>query len=68
MILQKYFLNQLKNLKKGEIYNISDDKPASMEEVTKYATKLLGCKEPVAIDYKEIDNEMLKNFYKDQKK
>ena len=39
-----------------------------MEEVTKYATKLLGCKEPVAIDYKEIDNEMLKNFYKDSKK
>ena len=39
-----------------------------MEEVTKYATKLLGCKEPAAIDYKEIDNEMLKNFYKDSKK
>ena len=58
----------IEKFKKGEIYNISDDKPASMEEVTKYATKLLGCKEPVAIDYKEIDNEMLKNFYKDSKK
>ena len=38
-----------------------------MEEVTKYATKLLGCKEPVAIDYKEIDNEMLKISIKTQK-
>ena len=66
--IAEILFKSIEKFKKGEIYNISDDKPASMEEVTKYATKLLGCKEPVAIDSKEIDNEMLKNFYKDSKK
>ncbi len=66
--IAEILFKSIEKFKKGEIYNISDDKPASMEEVTKYATKLLGCKEPVALDYKEIDNEMLKNFYKDSKK
>jgi len=61
-------LKSIKNFKKGEIYNISDDKPASMEEVTNYAIKLLGCDEPKTIGYNEIESEMLKNFYKDSKK
>ena len=58
----------LKNFKKGEIYNISDDKPASNKEVIMYGIKLLGVDEPQTIEINEIESEMLKNFYKDSKK
>ena len=58
----------LDNFKKGEIYNISDDKPASNEEVILYVIKLLGVDEPKTIETDEIESEMLKNFYKDSKK
>ena len=60
--------NSLNHFKKKEIYNISDDKPASAEEVTMYGTKLLGVDKPKTIEINEIDSEMLKNFYKDSKK
>ena len=56
------------NFKTGEIYNISDDKPASMEEVTLYGVKLLNVDIPKVIEIKDIESEMLKNFYKDSKK
>ena len=56
------------NFKKGEIYNISDDKPASNKEVIMYGIKLLGVDEPQTIEISEIESEMLKNFYKDSKK
>ena len=58
----------LDNFKKGEIYNISDDKPASNKEVIMYGIKLLGVDEPKTLEINEIKNEMLKNFYKDSKK
>jgi len=58
----------LDNFKKGEIYNISDDKPASNKEVIMYGIKLLGVNKPQTIEMNEIKNEMLKNFYKDSKK
>ena len=58
----------LDNFKKGEIYNISDDKPASNKEVIMYAINLLGVNEPPTIEISEIESEMLKNFYKDSKK
>tara|TARA_Y200000002_G_C22656777_1_gene653870 strand:+ start:792 stop:1670 length:879 start_codon:yes stop_codon:yes gene_type:complete len=58
----------LKNFKKGEIYNISDDKPASMEEVIDYGIKLIGTSKPKTIKIEEIESEMLKNFYKESKK
>ena len=58
----------LDNFKKGEIYNISDDKPASNKEVIMYGIKLLGVDEPPTIETSEIESEMLKNFYKDSKK
>ena len=58
----------LNNLKKREIYNISDNQPASAEEVTMYGVKLLGIDKPKTIEINEIKSEMLKNFYKDSKK
>ena len=61
-------LKSLNNLKKREIYNISDDKPASNKEVIMYGIKLLGVDKPQTIEMNEIESEMLKNFYKDSKK
>ena len=58
----------LSNFKPGEIYNISDDKPASSEEITLYAVKMLNTEKPKIIEVKDIKSEMLKNFYKDSKK
>ena len=58
----------LPKFKPGEIYNISDDKPSSSEEVTLYGVKLLNMDKPKIIELKDIESEMLKNFYKDSKK
>tara|TARA_Y100001970_G_C14043568_1_gene755105 strand:- start:88 stop:963 length:876 start_codon:yes stop_codon:yes gene_type:complete len=58
----------LKRFKSKEIYNISDDKPASSEEVTLFGTKLLKTDRPKIIEFDEIESEMLKNFYRDSKK
>ena len=58
----------LNKFKKKEIYNISDNQPASAEEVTMHGVNLLGMDKPKAIEINEIENEMLKNFYKDSKK
>ena len=60
--------NSLTQLKKNEIYNISDDKPASAEEVAMYGVKLLGVNKPKTIEINEIESEMLKGFYSDSKK
>ena len=60
--------SSLNNLKKKEIYNISDNQPASAEEVVMYGVKLLGIDKPKTIEINEIKSEMLKNFYKDSKK
>ena len=58
----------LSKFKPGEIYNICDDKPSSSEEVTLYGVKLLNMDKPKIIELKDIESEMLKNFYKDSKK
>ena len=58
----------LSNFKSSEIYNISDDKPSSSEEVTLYGVKLLNVDIPQSIEIKDIESEMLKNFYKESKK
>ena len=58
----------LSNFKSSEIYNISDDKPSSSEEATLYGVKLLNVDIPKSIEIKDIESEMLKNFYKESKK
>ena len=60
--------SSLNNFKKKEIYNISDNQPASAEEVVMYGVKLLRIDRPKTIEINEIKSEMLKNFYKDSKK
>ena len=51
-----------------EIINISDDLPASNENVTKFAAKLLDIKNLKSISYKNLEGKMIKGFYKDSKK
>jgi nucleoside-diphosphate-sugar epimerase len=58
----------LSKFKSGEIYNISDDKPSPSQEVVLYGSKILNIHNFKIVDYNEIENEMLKNFYKDSKK
>ena len=60
--------SSIDNFKKKEIYNISDNQPASAEEVTMYGVKLLGVDKPKTLEINEIESEMLRNFYKDSKK
>ncbi len=58
----------LNKFKSGEIFNISDNKPASNEDVIMHGVKLLGLKKPITIEINEIESQMLKNFYNDSKK
>ena len=58
----------LSHFKLGEIYNITDDKPSSSQEVTLYGVKLLNIDKPKKIEVEDIESEMLKNFYRDSKK
>ena len=58
----------LLKFKSGEIYNLSDDKPASLEEITLFGAKILNIQNLKKININGIENEMLKNFYKESKK
>ncbi len=60
--------HSLQKFKRNEIYNISDDKPASQEEVAFYGAKLLKIKLPDLLELKNLEDGMLKDFYKDSKK
>ena len=60
--------NSLLKFKSGEIYNLSDDKPSSSEEVTLFGAKILDIKNIEKIEVDEIKSEMLKNFYNESKK
>ena len=58
----------LSKFKSGEIYNLADDKPSSLEEITLHGAKLLNIKNLEKIEINNLESEMLKNFYKDSKK
>tara|TARA_B110000037_G_scaffold210707_1_gene261383 strand:+ start:88 stop:963 length:876 start_codon:yes stop_codon:yes gene_type:complete len=58
----------LSKFKSGEIYNLSDDRPSSSKEITLHGAKLLNIRNLKKIEVNEIENKMLKNFYKDSKK
>ena len=57
----------LDNFKNNEIYNISDDKPASQFDVANYGARLLKLDLPKSVKLEDVESEMLKNFYKDSK-
>ncbi len=58
----------LSKFKSGEIYNLADDKPSSSEEIILHGAKLLNIKNLEKIEVNELENEMLKTFYRDSKK
>ena len=58
----------LQNFKSKEIYNVSDDKPTSSEELILHGSKLLNIYKPKVVDLSTIESEIVKNFYKDSKK
>ena len=60
--------HSMKKFKSNEIFNISDDKPASQEEVAYYGSKLLKVKNPKLLELNSLEDGMLKDFYKDSKK
>ena len=60
--------HSMKKFKTNEIYNISDDKPASQEEVATYGSKLLKLSSPEFLELDALEDGMLKDFYKDSKK
>ena len=60
--------HSMKKFKRNEIYNISDDKPASQEEIALYGSKLLKVKSPEFLELNSLEDGMLKDFYKDSKK
>ena len=56
------------NIKENQIFNLADNKPASSVEVTSYASKLLGCELPTKINFEDLEDGVLKDFYRDSKK
>ena len=58
----------LSKFKSGDIYNLSDDKPSSSEDVTLFGAKILNIQNIEKIEVDEIKNEMIKNFYNESKK
>ena len=58
----------LKKFKTNEIFNISDDQPASQEEVAVYGALLLKMNKPNTLKIEDLEEGMLKDFYKESKK
>jgi nucleoside-diphosphate-sugar epimerase len=66
--IAEVLFESLEKFKAKEIYNICDDRPASSEELILYGSKLLNIEPPAIIELESIENEMVKNFYKDSKR
>jgi nucleoside-diphosphate-sugar epimerase len=66
--IAEVLFKSLEQFQTKEIYNISDDRPASSEELILYGSKLLNIEPPKIIELKSVESEMIRNFYKDSKK
>ena len=66
--IAEILFKSLEQFKPKEIYNISDDRPASSEEVILYGSKLLNIDPPAIVELESIAKEKTKNFYNDSKK
>ena len=66
--ISNILFKSLSKFKSGEIYNLSDDKPSTSEDVTLFGAKMLNIKNIEKIEVDEIRNEMLKDFYNESKK
>jgi nucleoside-diphosphate-sugar epimerase len=66
--ISNILFKSLSKFKSGEIYNLSDDKPSTSEDVTLFGAKLLNIEKIEKIEVDQIKSEMLKNFYNESKK
>ena len=66
--ISNILFKSLKTFKRNEIFNISDDKPASQIDVAIYGSKLLKIVSPEPLKLDSLEEGMLKDFYKDSKK
>ncbi|MDB9714253.1 oxidoreductase [Candidatus Pelagibacter ubique] len=66
--ISNILFKSLSKFKSGEIYNLSDDKPSTSEEVTLFGAKILNIENIEKIEVDQIKGEMLKNFYNESKK
>ncbi|MDB9740747.1 oxidoreductase [Candidatus Pelagibacter ubique] len=66
--ISNILFKSLSKFKSGEIYNLSDDKPSTSEEVTLFGAKILNIENIEKIEIDQIKSEMLKNFYNESKK
>mgnify|MGYP006086786167 FL=1 len=54
--------------KDKDIFNVSDDAPCSYKEVVQYAAALLQIEMPKEINFEDLENSKMKDFYRDRKK
>ena len=66
--ISNILFKSLSKFKSGEIYNLSDDKPSTSEDVTLFGAKILNIENIEKIEVEQIKSEMLKNFYNESKK
>ncbi|MDC1245383.1 oxidoreductase [Pelagibacteraceae bacterium] len=66
--ISNILFKSLSKFKSGEIYNLSDDKPSTSEDITLLGAKLLNIENIEKIEVDKIKSEMLKNFYNESKK
>ena len=66
--ISNILFKSLSKFKSGEIYNLSDDKPSTSEEVILFGAKILNIENIKKIEVNQIKSEMLKNFYHESKK
>ncbi|MDB9742300.1 NAD-dependent epimerase/dehydratase family protein [Candidatus Pelagibacter sp.] len=66
--ISNILFKSLSKFKSGEIYNLSDDKPATSEDVTLFGAKMLNIENIEKIEVDQIKSERLKNFYNESKK
>ena len=60
--------HSMKKFKSNKIFNISDEKPASQEELSYYESKLLKVKIAILLELNTLEDGILKDFYTDSKK
>ena len=66
--ISNILFKSLSKFKSGEIYNLSDDKPSTSEEITLFGAKMLNIENIEKIEVDQIKSEILKNFYNESKK
>ena len=66
--ISNILFKSLSKFKSGEIYNLSDDKPSTSEDIILFGAKILNIGNIKKIEVDQIKSEMLKNFYNESKK